>query len=97
MTEIDEALLRLRARMILKQAERKLRYCSDDDKKTGMSIRAYYLGREFPNADVNPFALLEHPFQDDLVKGFSIGALNTAVRTDSSEQPWYSYNNAKHV
>lgn len=79
MTEIDEALLRLRARMILKQAEKKLRYCSEDDKKTGMSIRAYYLGREFPNADVNPFVLLEHPFQDDLVKGFSIGVSNASM------------------
>lgn len=76
MTELDEALLRLRARIIVKQAEKKFRYCSEDDKKTGISIRAYYLGCEFPNADVNPFVLLEHPFVDELVKGFWIGASN---------------------
>lgn len=94
MTEIDEALLCLRARMILKQAEKKLRYCSEDDKKTGMSIRAYYLGREFPNADVNPFVLLEHPFQDDLVKGFSIGASNAAIPNISPDNAGYQACNA---
>jgi len=73
MIDIDESLLRLRAKMVLKHAERKLRTCSDEEKKTGFSLRAYYLGREFPKAKSNPFASVEHPFQKSLMDSFCLG------------------------
>jgi hypothetical protein len=69
MCDINEALLRLRASMILKEVELKVRYSSEEDKKSVFMIRAYYLGKEFPNAALNPFLDLEHPFRDDLVEG----------------------------
>ncbi|MFC1337412.1 MAG: hypothetical protein G8D91_22355 [gamma proteobacterium symbiont of Clathrolucina costata] len=87
MANLEDSLLRLRARMVIKQVERKLRFRSEDERRTGLSIRAYYLGREYPNARTNPFSQIEHPFRDDLVKGFSDGTSNVTshIRREQTE------------
>ena len=86
MAELDKALLRLRASMVLKAAEQKLKRCSDEDRRTGLTLRAYYLGREFSGAEVNPFTEMDHPNKEELVHGFSMGASSASVDNPISNE-----------
>jgi len=74
MDRLENALLRLRAAMVIKQVEKRLKFCPEGEKRTGLSIRAFYLGQEHKNAGINPFSDIDHRYKDDLVKGFSDGS-----------------------
>ena len=74
-SELEDALMCLRATIVLRNTEAKLRSCSDNDVRTGLAIKAYYLGQEYPNAKINPFEKMEHQFKKDLVDGFLSGSL----------------------
>ena len=74
MSDLDDSLLRLRAKMILRRTEDNFRRCSEEEKRKGLSIRAYYLGCEYRQSEMNPFQDIQHPFHDDLVVSFSHGS-----------------------
>lgn len=73
MSELDEALLKLRAKMVIRKATQQLSTCSDEDRRTGLAMRAFFLGQEYSTAEINPFQYIEHPLQEILVKSFRRG------------------------
>lgn len=88
MTDLDEALMRLRARMVIRNTEIKLRKCTEEERKTGLSIQAYYLGQAFSGSRINPFNDIDHPCKAELVSGFLTGvstahALEQAIKRNT--------------
>jgi len=72
MSEITDSLLRLRAKMVVRNTDKELHLPDDKDKHAVYSLRAYYLGQEYPEAKQNPFEKLDHPYKRDLVEGFRL-------------------------
>jgi hypothetical protein len=80
--DFEEGLLMIRARMIIKGVDNKMKHCSSDEVRQALVLKAYYFGKEYPNCPFNPFAKVEHPDQKDLIESFFLGTDGTV----SSEQ-----------
>jgi len=81
MSEIEESLLKFRAKMVIHKASQQLSTCSEEDRITGLSLRAYYLGCEHSSAEINPFQYFEHPLQETLIRSFDRG-ISTSKNTE---------------
>lgn len=77
--ELDAVLQRVRARGTIVAVERNLKKAryrreslSDEEIKSMLEQKAYYLGRQVPG-DSNPFDDWDHPGADRLAKSYRIG------------------------
>lgn len=71
--DFEESLLMIRARMIIKGVDSKMKLCSSDEIRKALVLKAYYFGKEYPNCPFNPFTKVEHPDQQELMESFFLG------------------------
>lgn len=81
MSELEESLLKFRAKMVIRKASQQLSTCSDDDLIAGLALRAFYFGCENSSAEINPFQYFDHPLKETLIQSFNRGISNVRNST----------------
>lgn len=76
--DFEKVLLMIRARMIIKAVDCKMKRCSSDEIRKALVLKAYYFGKEHPKCPFNPFAKVEHRDQQELMESFYLGTDATA-------------------
>lgn len=75
MCEIQDNLAVAFAKKFIKEIEHKLRFQDEDFILRALELKAYYVGKQLRPDSINPFTVIEHRFQDELIKACSMGRL----------------------
>jgi len=67
----EEALLVLRADIILAETEKKLRKETTEVVLAAIKLKAYYMSADSNVPDFNPFLYVEHPYKGELVRSYN--------------------------